>query len=334
MDVGVHRLQDIRLRDPFVLAARPERMYYLYGSTDANTWHGPGIGFDAFRSPDLDLWEGPFQVFAPPVGFWGKENFWAPEVYEVDGRFFMFATFRGTAGRGTAILAADRPLGPFVPHSDGAVTPRGWDALDGSLFVDDEGGRWLVYSHEWHQSIDGKVCARRLSDDLRTGLGPSSVLFTASQATWTLPIKERYHVADGPFLHRSGNGSLLMLWSSFGPFGYCQGIATSSTDQLFGSWVHCDAPIWEADGGHGMIFETFDRELRLILHHPNQTSYERALLLAVDEAGRELRLARSLSPLELVIRRFNRGGSRRQKLRFILHFTLRQLGRLLRSGAA
>ncbi len=325
MGVKKHTLRDIRIRDPFVLAARQEGIYYLYGSTDPNTWSGPGVGFDAYRSSDLDLWEGPFRVFEPPVGFWGKDNFWAPEVVALDGRFFMFATFRGAQGRGTAVLAGDGPLGPFFPHSAGAVTPPGWEALDGSLFVDDEGDRWLVFCHEWQQSIDGKVCARRLSDDLRTGVEEPFVLFAASQAPWPVPIKANFFVTDGPFLHRCRDGTLLMLWSSFGSFGYCQGIAVSATGELLGPWQHCPVPVWEVDGGHGMLFRTFARELRLILHHPNQTRHERALLLAVDEASRGLRLQPPWLPFQIAFRRFNRGGSRRQKLRFMLHFTLRQM---------
>jgi hypothetical protein len=320
--VGYRLLKAIRLRDPFVLPVRREGLYYLYGSTDPNTWKGPGIGFEAYRSSDLEQWEGPFRAFTPPEGFWGTENFWSPEVHELAGRFIMSATFRGKAGRGVAILASDHPLGPFLPHSDGAVTPGGWDALDGTLFVDDEGGYWLVFCHEWQQSVDGRVCACRLSKDLRTRVGDPVTLFAASQAPWSRPLKQGCYVADGPFLHRSVNGSLLMLWSSFGSFGYCQGVARSATRGLLGRWDHDEAPLWEADGGHGMTFRTFGDELKLILHHPNQTPYERALLLDAVERGDGLRLKRQLLPLAVVIRRFNRGGSRRQKLRFLLRFVL------------
>ncbi len=324
MEIGTHRLRDLRLRDPFVLPAAGEGWYYLYGSTDPNTWFGPGTGFDAYRSRDLERWEGPFRVFTPPEGFWGTENFWAPEVHEVAGRLFMFATFRGAAGRGTAVLAADAPLGPFLPHSDGAVTPRGQDALDGTLFADQEGGLWLVYCHEWHQSVDGSVCALRLSRDLRGAAGEPATLFTASQAPWTVPIKEGYHAADGPFLHRAEDGALFMLWSSFGAFGYGQGVAVSSGG-LLGPWRHRPIPIWEADGGHGMTFRSFEGALKMTLHHPNQTGYERALVLDVEESAGGLALRRPGAQPGVVLRTFNRGGSRRAKLRFLASFLSRRV---------
>lgn len=325
--VAKRSLEEIRLRDPFVLPVRDERLYYLYGSTDANTWSGPGTGFDAYRSADLESWEGPFRVFAPQEGFWGKENFWAPEVHAVDGELFMFATFRGEDGRGTAVLSGPGPLGPFRPHSRGAVTPQGWEALDGTFFEDAE-GRWLVFCHEWQQCLDGKICARRLSSDLRSGIGETVTLFEASRAPWSTPVRENCYVADGPFLHRTGDGSLLVLWSSMGPFGYALGISRSETGDLLGHWEQCEIPIWEADGGHGMIFRTFDDGLKLALHHPNQTPYERATFLPVVENRGGLRLERRLVPLEIVFRRFNRGGSRRRKLRFISRFVSRRLGGL------
>lgn len=319
-------LRAIRLRDPFVLASRQEGLYYLYGSTDPNTWFGPGSGFDTYRSADLEVWEGPFRAFTPPRGYWATESFWSPEVHEVDGQFFMFATFRGVTGRGTAVLTGKDPLGPFLPHSDGAVTPQGWEALDGTLFEDDDGGHWLVFCHEWQQCGDGEVCACRLSRDLRSSVGDPVTLFTASQAPWAAPVKPGCYVADGPFLHRNANGSLLMLWSSFGSFGYCQGVAVSTTGQLLGRWDHFEVPLWEPDGGHGMVFRTLGDELKLILHSPNQTPYERPLLMGAVESEAGMRLERRLLPVGTVIRRFNQGGSRRQKLRFLIHFVLRHLG--------
>ncbi|HEX9726282.1 MAG TPA: family 43 glycosylhydrolase, partial [Vicinamibacteria bacterium] len=114
---GARRLHEIRLRDPFVLADKEDGLYYLYGTSDPNPWHGPGSGFDAYRSSDLERWEGPFRVFEPQAGFGGEENFWAPEVHRVDGRYLMLATFRGREGRGSAVLTGPGPLGPFQPHS-------------------------------------------------------------------------------------------------------------------------------------------------------------------------------------------------------------------------
>jgi arabinan endo-1,5-alpha-L-arabinosidase len=53
------RLDEIQIRDPFVVTLRDEGACYLFGSTEPNIWDGPGIGFDCYRSVDLVDWESP-----------------------------------------------------------------------------------------------------------------------------------------------------------------------------------------------------------------------------------------------------------------------------------
>ncbi len=103
--------------------------YYLYGTRGATCW-GPADGFDVYVSRDLENWDGPFECFHNDGTFWADRNYWAPEVHEYHGKLYMLASFkREDLCRGTAILTADDPLGPFVPHSDGRVTPPIGSAL-------------------------------------------------------------------------------------------------------------------------------------------------------------------------------------------------------------
>ncbi|HCU29699.1 MAG TPA: glycoside hydrolase, partial [Sphaerochaeta sp.] len=64
-------------------------------------------------------WEGPFVIFTPPAGFWGTNNFWAPEVHLYQDKYYLFASFKSDVRRrGTQILVSSSPLGPFVPLGD------------------------------------------------------------------------------------------------------------------------------------------------------------------------------------------------------------------------
>lgn len=281
--------ESIQMRDPFVLPHAPEGMYYLYGSTDKNIWKGKATGFDVYRSKDLETWEGPFPAFRPPAGFWSDTNYWAPEVHPYRGKFYMFATFKADGVcRGTQILAADHPLGPFVPHSDGPVTPRDWECLDGTLHVDEEGQPWMIFCHEWVQITNGTINAVRLSENLDRAVGEPVLLFSARDAAWAEAIRGGAgYVTDGPFLYRARNGRLLMLWSSFRGGNYAQGIAVSKSGHLLGPWEQEPAPLYERDGGHGMIFTAFDGRLYLALHAPNHTPEERPVFLELaEEDGR------------------------------------------------
>src|SRR5690606_17118916 len=87
-------LADIQIRDPFVLTLPGHGASFLFGSTDPDIWRAPATGFDCYRSTDLENWDGPIAAFRPPAGFWSDRNFWAPEVHESGGRFYMFATFK------------------------------------------------------------------------------------------------------------------------------------------------------------------------------------------------------------------------------------------------
>lgn len=283
------RTADIQIRDPFIL--RVDDLFYMFGTTDTSPWSGLGTGFNCYSSSDLTHWEGPFAAFTPPPDFWGVTNFWAPEVKQVGNRFFMTATFCGTAGqRGTAVLAADHPAGPYLPHSEGPVTPPDWMCLDGTLF-EQEGQMWLVFCREWTEVIDGRMYAQQLSADLATTVGAPQLLFTASQAPWARPVTDERtggvpsFVTDGPCLHRTSDGSLLMMWSSFGDGGYSVGLASSVSGHVTGPWTHLATPLWPQDGGHGMLFSDPLGQLRLSLHAPNDTPLERAVFRPVHEVA-------------------------------------------------
>lgn len=163
------RREEINIRDPFVLTRNGQ--YYLYGTRGATCW-GPADGFDVYVSRDLENWDGPFECFHNDGTFWADRNYWAPEVHEYHGKLYMLASFkREDLCRGTAILTADDPLGPFVPHSDGRVTPSDWECLDGTLYVSPDDKPYLVFAHEWVQVGDGEICAMPLSDDLSHAIG-------------------------------------------------------------------------------------------------------------------------------------------------------------------
>ena len=293
------QLSEIQVRDPFVLPVPDEGCYYLFGSTDKNIWGGPGTGFDCYRSTDLQEWSEPIPAFRPPADFWSPGQYWAPEVFRYNNGWYMLATFTAPddAARGTQVLVADHPSGPYLPWSDGPVTPPDWRCLDGTLHVED-GRPWMVFCHEWLQVEDGEVAAVPLSRDLRSADGDPVLLFKASEAPWVRPYgytspgggePRPYYVTDGPYLHSAEDGSLLMLWSSFGDGGYTLAVARSSTGKLLGPWQHDDSPLWADDGGHGMLVRSFEGRLHLAVHSPNDTPNERALLVPLVESGGMLR---------------------------------------------
>ena len=302
------RADDIQIRDPFVLPVAAERQYYLFGTTDKQPWPGtPGVGFDTFRSCDLINWEGPFPAFRPPAGFWGTQCFWAPEVYAWRGRYYMFASFEGSGRlRGTQILVADHPLGPFRPHSDGAVTPADAECLDGTLYVAPDGQPWMIFSRDWPLIDVGRYSAVPLREDFSAATGPAIELFAVNTAPWvrTPPWqKEREaksqppcFVADGAWPFRMKDGQLCALFSSWNEqANYATGIARSLTGELTGPWQCDPLPLFPADGGHAMMFTGFDGGRYLTLHQPNSPAPEHPKFFPVEETNGQLRLGPPLA---------------------------------------
>ena len=280
---------DINIRDPFVLVH--EGKYYLYGTRGETCW-GPADGFDVYVGTDLENWSEPVACFHNDGTFWADRNYWAPEVYAYRGAFYMFASFkREGVCRGTAVLKAESPLGPFRPHSEGCVTPPEWECLDGTLYISPEGKPYMAFCHEWVQAGDGEICAIPLTDDLSAPAGSPFLLFRASEAPW---CKVMHHssgksgcVTDGPFFYRTGDGTLLCLWASFSEGGYTEAAAVSDNGDITGHFVQAE-PLFKDDGGHGMVFRGLDGQLYLTLHSPNRHLEERPVFYPIREDGGRL----------------------------------------------
>ncbi|MBQ6451105.1 MAG: family 43 glycosylhydrolase [Solobacterium sp.] len=277
------KLNDIHIRDPFIL--NDSGTYYLYGTRGPTCW-GEQNGIDVYVSSDLKDWEGPYEVFRQPEGFIYDRCYWAPEVHRYRNAYYMFATFACSGGgtKGTMILKADSPAGPFVPYSDDFITPKQWNCLDGTFYVSGSGIPYMVFCHEWLDLTDGEMCYVQLSEDLTHAVSEPVTMFRASDAKpWGRSVhtteKGDAWVTDGPFMYRNSDHELIMLWATFGEYGYAEAIARSNSGEIDGQWTVDPVPLYDHDGGHGMVFRDNTGTEYLILHQPNDTPNERPVLI-------------------------------------------------------
>ncbi len=274
------KLQDIHFRDPYVVLYKGR--YYMCGSSGYT-----GQGFAVFTADDLyGEWTGPIKAFGSEQLPHKSEQFWAPEIHFYKDNFYMFATMQQENGlRGTYILRSTtgNPEGPYTLHSNGAITPNDWHSLDGTLYVSRDGQPYMVFCHEWVQIQQGTICAVALSDDLREPIGEPQLLIRAANAHWEHPRKDMM-VTDGPFLHRSADGSLLMIWSSFTKDNrYVTVVCRSDNGEIDGKWSYLPGFLCQGDSGHGMLFTDKNGQLTLSLHSPNNSPDERPVFHAVRE---------------------------------------------------
>jgi len=312
-------IDDLAVHDPFILADKATKTYYIYGgyrTTDpALKGQVKNAGVKVWTSKDLVHWEGPKAVYEMADDFWADKDAspWAPEVHAWKGKYYLFTTFhqwdrsqpeqgkdRAVKRRGSQILVADGPLGPFKPLRNHATTPENDFTLDGTLWVED-GKPWMVYCHEWIQDGGGTVEAVPLSDDLAEATGKPVVLFAAKDAPWARTDNtwrgENTHraVSDGVFLHRTRGGRLIMLLSSWTKSrAYGEGLVVSESGKLAGPWKQSAEPVLQDDRGHGMIFEDFDGRLIHCLHRYFNMPATRVQLWEIKDSGDTLEVGKQL----------------------------------------
>lgn len=273
---------EINIRDPFILPY--EGKYYLYGSRGSEVWGDSATGLDVYVSTDLENWSEPEEIFTRTPDFWADRHYWAPEVYAYNGAFYMFASFKSeNRCRGTMVLRAEKPDGKFTLWSENTITPSDWEALDGTLYISKDGTPYMIFCHEWIQVTVGEICAIEMSADLKRAVGEPFTLFKANEASWIRSGDGGIYVTDGPFPYRCSDGTLLLLWSSMGDEGYTEAIAISDNGDIDGNWVQRDELLFKKDGGHGMIFKSFDDKLLLLLHSPNKHPLERPKYFELTE---------------------------------------------------
>lgn len=240
------------LADPFIMLH--EGTYYAYGTHVDD-------GIEVYTSDDLQTWK--YKGMAlQKKDVWADRWFWAPEVYEVNGKFYMYYS----ADEHICVATADSPAGPFRQEVKQPI----WDekSIDTSLFIDDDGTPYLYFV----RFTDGNVIwVAEMNDDL-TGIKQETLKECIRVGEpWELSQDKPAKVAEGPsILKKEGVYYLIYSANHFESKNYGVGYATS--DSPMGPWRKYEGnPILQrADGltgtGHGAPFCCKDGSWKYIFH--------------------------------------------------------------------
>lgn len=150
---------DVAFGDPYVLKAS-DGIYYMYGTGGARD------GFRVCSSNDLVHWQEEGQVYwGNTDSSWTLSHFWAPEVYEVDGKFYMFFSAQWKWNPTNelenfriGVAVADKPTGPFREMHDRPIFDPGYPIIDANLLFDNDGKMYLYYSRCCYKNpVDSEV---------------------------------------------------------------------------------------------------------------------------------------------------------------------------------
>lgn len=167
--VAISNPLPIRYGDPFLLKASDGK-YYLYGTS-------LGDGFEVWSSDDLQTWDSCGQVYkGGQPGQWNKDCFWAPEVYERDGKYYIFFSANlndslnvnndaETFNIGVAV--SDSPKGPFTDLFNRPIFQPGYPIIDADVYWDDETGKCYLYYSRccYKNAVESELAAQMKAEN-------------------------------------------------------------------------------------------------------------------------------------------------------------------------
>lgn len=155
---------------------------------------------------------------------WAKGEAWASQVIERNGKFYWYVTVehKDIPGKSIGVAVADSPVGPFKDARGSALvtndmttqyTQIGWDDIDPTVFIDDDGQAYLIWGNT--QCYYAKLKANMVELD-----GP------------VIPVNlPRY--TEAPWIHKRGDWYYLSYASEF-PEKICYAMSKSIT----GPWEY------------------------------------------------------------------------------------------------
>ncbi|GAB3905130.1 glycoside hydrolase family 43 protein [Mucilaginibacter boryungensis] len=145
-----------------------------------------------FSSSDMVNWtEHPSPLNVKDFA-WAKDDAWAGQVIERDGKFYWYvAVEHGTIhGKAIGVAVADRPEGPYKDARGSAIitndmttqTKISWDDIDPTVFIDNDGQAYLIWGNTVCYYAKLKKNMIELDGDIKT---------------FTLP-----HYTEAPWIHK------------------------------------------------------------------------------------------------------------------------------------
>ncbi|GGC27163.1 endo-1,4-beta-xylanase [Parapedobacter defluvii] len=239
--------------DPFILLH--EGTYYAYGTAEED-------GIAVLVSQDLLTWEAvPGNRLAlNKQDSWGDRWFWAPEVYAIDGKFYMYYT----ADEHICVATSDSPLGPFKQAEKKPMIAEE-KCIDNSLFIDDDDKAYLFFD----RFNDGlNIWVAELEADLMTidkeTMRPCIHVSQEWETVWP-------RVNEGPFVIKH-EGTYYLTYSANSYESPFYGIGFATADHPTGPWKKYEGnPVLQKPGdlvgvGHSAMFSDKEGNLCMVFH--------------------------------------------------------------------
>ncbi len=269
LPLQVSKPRPLQVSNPVIQGDYPDpsviRLGDDYWATTTSSEWAPH--FPIFHSKDLVNWEQAGAVFqsAPE---WATANYWAPELLEDRGQFFVYYTARKKDGPlCVSVATAAWPEGPYVDHGPIVCDPDG--SIDGALIRDENFVPYLVWKQDGNsRELPTPIWAQRLAEDrIRFAEGSTRQQLIVNDVPWEGGVVEGPHLMkrDGWFYMFYAGGACCGRDCNYG-----EGVARSR--KLLSGWKkHPLNPIVRANAewkcpGHGSVVTDTSGQSYLLYH--------------------------------------------------------------------
>jgi GH43 family beta-xylosidase len=212
-------------------------------------------------------------IWRPPRRSDHRRELWAPELHEIDGRWYVYYAASDGQNRNhrSYVLAADQPLGPYEELGKIADPAHDVWAIDLTVFRNDDGRLYAVWSG-WEGVNDGfpqNLYIAPMSDAWT--ISGERTLISRPDQDWEMSVAP---INEGPEILRNPEQNKLFIvysadasWTVAYKMGVLEWLGGDVTDAR--SWRKLPGPIFTG-GGHGCFVEVDGA--RYVVYHRKSTS--------------------------------------------------------------
>ena len=240
--------------------------YYLCGTSG----NDKNLGFEVYVSKNLKSWKRSDKNNGEALkkgASYGDIGFWAPQVFEFEGMFYMAST----ANEHIAKANSESPLGPFTQTEKKAVQAP-LKQIDPYVFIDDDGKKYLYHV----RSTEGNrlFVAEQKYDFSGIKEETLTYCFYADQL-WENTQNVDWKVSEGPSIIKH-EGFYYFIYSAIDLRNLNYAVGYEKSESPMGPWTKSTSnPISDKadDGinasGCGDFFVESEGKLRYVLHTHN-----------------------------------------------------------------
>ena len=256
--------------DPFILVH--DNKYYLYFTKEED-------GFKVYESSDLISWVDRGYCLQRGHQICGQQGFWAPEIIEKDGTFYMVYV----ADEHLGIATSKSPLGPFVQNKMEFIDEG--NMIDGHFFKDDDG---IIYLYFVRFDNGNVLHIAKMNEDMVSIDKSSERFLMRAELPWEL--SSGYSVMEGPFVLKH-NGKYYLSFSCNHTQSPDYAIGYAVSDNPYGPFIRYENnPILSKTdkvvgvGHHSFFNRVGDNHLMIVYHRHFSPSQNYPRQVCLDEA--------------------------------------------------